>query len=110
MADEHPGGAPEPERDADEPALDPNAPLFRRSHPYHAFALMTLPFFVLVGIVALPFIGWVLLLVLLPIEFRRIGGRPIARSDALWVAVPAGPREGRRSRSAALRASRTSST
>jgi hypothetical protein len=51
---------------------------------------MTLPFVPLIGIVLLPFIGWILLFVLLPIEFGRIGGRRMASSDAVWVAVPAG--------------------
>lgn len=72
------------------PAEHPPAPFFRRSHPYRAFALMTLPFVPLIAIVLLPFIGWILLFVLLPIEFGRIGGRRMASSDALWVAVPAG--------------------
>lgn len=72
------------------PAPTPPPPLFRRSHPYRAFVLMTLPFVPLIGIVLLPFIGWILLFVLLPIEFGRIGGRRMASSDAVWVAVPAG--------------------
>jgi len=80
----------EPTVDVPPADADPDAPLFRRSHPYRAFALMTLPFLPLVAIVALPFIGWILLFILLPIEFGRIGGRRMASSDAVWVAVPAG--------------------
>jgi hypothetical protein len=51
---------------------------------------MTSPFLALIAIVLVPFIGWIILFILLPIEFGRIGGRRLARSDALWVAVPAG--------------------
>ena len=65
-------------------------PLYRRSRPFFAFAIMVLPFFALVGVVVIPFIGFVLLVVLLPVEFGRIGGRRLSRGDALWVAVPAG--------------------
>jgi hypothetical protein len=64
-------------------------PRYRRSHPYRAFAWMVVPMLAAPLVIFLPFLGWVLLLVLLPIEFGRIGGRRIARSDALWVAVPA---------------------
>jgi len=63
-------------------------PLYRRSHPFRAFVIMTLPFLALPVVVFIPFVGWVVLFVLLPIEFGRIGGRRLARSDALWVAVP----------------------
>jgi len=71
------------------PMLDEyEGPLYRRSHPYRAFLLMTAPFLALVGLVLVPFVGWVLLLVLLPIEFGRIGGRRLSRPDAVWVAVP----------------------
>jgi hypothetical protein len=63
-------------------------PLYRRSHPYRAFVIMTLPFLVLPLVVFVPFVGWVILFVLLPIEFGRIGGRRLARNDAVWVAVP----------------------
>jgi hypothetical protein len=63
-------------------------PLYRRSHPYRAFVIMTLPFVVLPLVVFLPFVGWVLLFVLAPIEFGRIGGKRLSRPDALWVAVP----------------------
>lgn len=76
----------------DEPPIpmlaDYEGPLYRRSHPYRAFVLMAVPFLVAPGVVLLPFVGWVLLFVLLPIEFGRIGGRRLARSDAVWVAVP----------------------
>lgn len=65
-----------------------DGPMYRRSHPYRAFVVMTLPFLVLPIVVFLPFVGFVLLLVLLPIEFGRLGGRRLARPDALWVAVP----------------------
>lgn len=64
-------------------------PLYRRSHPYRAFVIMTAPFLALPIVVFIPFVGLVVLLVVLPIEFGRIGGRRLARSDALWVAVPA---------------------
>lgn len=63
-------------------------PMYRRSHPYRAFVIMTLPFLVLPAVVFVPFVGWVLLFVLLPIEFGRIGGKRLARSDALWVSIP----------------------
>lgn len=64
-------------------------PHYRKSHPYRAFLWMVLPMLAGPLVVFVPFLGWVLLLVLLPIEFGRIGGRRIARPDALWVAVPA---------------------
>ncbi len=63
-------------------------PMYRRSHPFRAFVIMTIPFLILPVVVFLPFVGWVLLFVLLPIEFGRIGGKRLARSDALWVSVP----------------------
>lgn len=69
-----------------EPAAGPR---YRRSHPYRAFVIMTAPFLALPVVVFIPFVGLVVLLVVLPIEFGRIAGRRIARSDALWVAVPA---------------------
>jgi len=62
---------------------------YRRSHPWRAFAVMVLPMLAAPLVLFVPFLGWVLLLVLLPIEFGRIGGRRVARPDALWVAVPA---------------------
>ncbi len=61
---------------------------YRRSHPGRAFAWMILPMLPAPLILFVPFLGWVLLLVLLPIEFGRIGGRRISRGDALWVAIP----------------------
>jgi hypothetical protein len=64
-------------------------PLYRRSHPYRAFVIMTAPFLVLWLVVGIPFLGIPVLLVLLPVEFGRIGGRRLARGDALWVAIPA---------------------
>lgn len=64
-------------------------PRYRKSHPFRAFLWMVVPMLAGPLIVFVPFLGWVLLLVLLPIEFGRIGGRRIARPDALWVAVPA---------------------
>jgi hypothetical protein len=66
----------------------PGLPRYRRSHPGRAFAWMVLPMLAAPLILFVPFLGWVLLLVLLPIEFGRIGGRRISRGDALWVAIP----------------------
>jgi hypothetical protein len=66
-----------------------DAPRFRRSHPVRAFVIMTLPFIVLIALAAIPLVGFVILLVLMPIEMGRIGGRRIARGDAVWVAMPA---------------------
>jgi len=73
------------------PAFEPPPakPRYRRSHPVRAFIIMTAPFLGLILLVAVPLVGWVLVLVLLPIEMGRIGGRRIARGDAVWVAVPA---------------------
>lgn len=65
-------------------------PLYRRSHPYRAFVIMTLPFLAFPAVVLVPFVGWVILVVLLPVEMGRIGGRRLARNDALWAAAPAG--------------------
>lgn len=76
-------GEAHPESDA------PQGPLYRRSHPYRAFVIMTAPFLVLWLVVGIPFLGIPILLVLLPVEFGRIGGRRLARGDALWVALPA---------------------
>src|SRR5690349_11602754 len=70
-------------------AAKADPPMYRRSHPYRALVIMTLPFLLLVGIVLIPFVGWGILFVLLPIEFGRLGGRRLARADAIWVAVPA---------------------
>ncbi|HKZ59666.1 MAG TPA: hypothetical protein VJ547_07450 [Candidatus Thermoplasmatota archaeon] len=70
-------------------APEPEGPLYRRSHPYRAFVVMTAPFLVLWLVVGIPFLGLPVLLVLMPVEFGRIGGRRLARGDALWVAVPA---------------------
>ncbi len=64
-------------------------PRYRKSHPYQAFLWMVLPMLAAPAVILIPFLGWVLLLVLLPIEFGRVGGRRIGRPDALWVAVPA---------------------
>lgn len=72
----------------DSEKADEDRPMYRRSHPYRALVIMTLPFLLLVGVIFLPFVGWGILFVLLPIEFGRIGGRRLARADALWVAVP----------------------
>ena len=63
-------------------------PLYRRSHPYRAFVIMTLPFLALPLFAFVPFVGWVILFVLLPIEFGRLGGKRLSRPDAVWVAVP----------------------
>jgi hypothetical protein len=65
-----------------------DGPLYRRSHPYRAFVIMTLPFLILPAVIFLPFVGWVLLFILLPIELGRIGGKRLARPDALWVSIP----------------------
>ncbi len=70
-------------------AREDQAPMYRRSHPYRALVIMTVPFLLLVAVVFIPFVGWGILFVLLPIEFGRFGGKRIARADAIWVAVPA---------------------
>jgi hypothetical protein len=81
------------ESDEEEPLRlhDPKdePPMYRRSHPYRALVIMTLPFLLLVAVVFIPFVGWGILFVLLPIEFGRLGGKRLARPDAVWVAVPA---------------------
>lgn len=63
--------------------------MYRESRPYLAFALMTAPFVPLLAVILIPLVWPALLLVFLPIEFGRIGGRRLSRADALWVSIPA---------------------
>ena len=86
MSDDEPKAPPASD---DREAQPHEGPLYRRSHPYRAFVIMTAPFLLLWLVVGIPFLGIPVLLVLLPVEFGRIGGRRLARGDALWVAIPA---------------------